>query len=385
MILDYHESPLKRRFKAVLTKPHQPFFLLGVTVALLAIFVLGFALRGTLAVDIKPYHAFNMAILMPTALFLGFLFTVLYRFLLVMPFLQKEYMRVFWLLLAGAMLSNVGFFTFAALLMSGIILTFVAQILALGIFIKAYASSNIKDKLEIFWILSAFSFGGFATLFFGVSQIYPKLEPLAVNIAFYPFAVGVVFLIAQKMVPNFFILYFGVTAPTKNNALPGVVLLSLIAVAIFRSFDLPLLVFAANLLGAIALTMIFLENRFIFRKAPPVLWVLQLASVWFFIGFLVGLSELVLIVPPLLQIHIWGVGFIATMMVGFGSRVAMGHSGRKIAADRLTSFIFAAFALLTIVRIAGVFFAPFLEASVYFWCIIFGIWIYKYTPMLISD
>lgn len=110
MILDYYESPLKRRYKAVLTKPHQPFFLLGVLTAFFSIAALSFAIKGVFDADIRLFHVFNIAILMPTALFLGFLTTVLYRFLLVMPFTQKEYMQIFWVLLAGVVLVEIGFF-----------------------------------------------------------------------------------------------------------------------------------------------------------------------------------------------------------------------------------------------------------------------------------
>ncbi len=384
MTLDYYESPLKRRFKAVLTKPHQPYFLLGATIALLSIAIIGLALKGLVILDIRAYHAFNMALLMPTALFLGFLFTVLYRFLLVMPFLQKDYMKVFWALLLGVLFSEIGFFVSDAVLFVGILFVLYAQASAMLIFVQAYKKSTVEGKAEIFWILSAFAFGACASLLFALSIFYPTLASIAINTAFYPFAVGVVFLIAQKMVPNFFILYFGVIRPDKTAiGLSGVILCSLAVIAVSKSFDLPLILLGANLIGAGAAALVFWENRFIFRKAPPVLWVLQLGSFWFFAGFAAGLMEAG--TSSLLQIHTWGVGFIATMMIGFGSRVAMGHSGRKIEADKITTLIFISLAVLTIARLLGVFFAPFVDISIYLWCVVFGIWIYKYAPMLTSD
>jgi len=386
MILDYHESRLKRKCKAALTKPHQPFFLLGITVALLSIAVLGFALKGTFALDIKTYHALNMAIVMPTALFLGFLITVLYRFLLVMPFLQKEYMRIFAALLIGALLCQIGFFVSEAVIFVGVLSVLIAHILAMRMFVKAYKKSNIEDKREVFWILLAFGFAAPGCLLFAASIFYPALLPLAVNISFYPFAVGMVFAIAQKMVPNFFILYYGVMQPSKNNSLLPIILLCLFMIAVSRSFDIPLLSFVANLLGLAATATLFWINRFVFRKAPAILWVLQIGALWFFAGFAVGVSESLLSsVPHLLQVHIWGIGFIVTMIIGFGSRVAMGHSGRKIDADKTTVFIFVTLVFLVFVRLLGVFYPTLLEASIYLWCFIFTVWAYKYAPMLVSD
>jgi len=136
---------------------------------------------------------------------------------------------------------------------------------------------------------------------------------------------------------------------------------------------------------------LFYDNRFIFRRAPAVLWVLQIGALWFLAGFAsgiaVGISDLLHmgVVPSLLQAHIFGVGFIITMAIGFGSRVAMGHSGRKIAADKLSAIIFASLVLLTVIRLIGVYSPVFLEGSIHLWCLIFGVWIYKYAPMLTSD
>jgi len=391
VILDYYESPLKRRYKAVLTKPHQPFFLLGVFVAFFSIAALGFAIKGAIDVDIRLFHVFNMAILMPTALFLGFLTTVLYRFLLVTPFLQKDYMRIFWVLLSGVVVAEIGFFVSNAILLIGIILVFAAQSLALRMFAGAYKKSTITDKREIFWFLFAFSFGAFASLAFAAAIFYPPLAIFAINLAFYPFAVGVVFAVAQKMVPSFFILYFGVMEPKKNRSLLPVILISLLSIAVFGAFNFDFLAFCANIIGTAATFMLFYENRFIFRKAPAVLWVLQIGALWFLAGFasgvVAGISALLHtgVIPSLLQTHIFGVGFIVTMAIGFGSRVAMGHSGRKIAADRVSAIVFASLMALTVARLIGVYSPIFLEGSIYLWCLIFGVWIYKYAPMLTSD
>lgn len=391
MIMDYYESPLKRRYKAVLTKPHQPFFLLGAFIAFYSIAILGFAIKGWVGVDIRLFHIFNMTILMPTALFLGFLTTVLYRFLLVMPFLQKEYMIIFWVLLAGVVVLEIGFFTSNIVVLAGILLVFTAQSLALKMFIRAYIASTISDKKEIFWFLFAFSFGAISSILLGTSIFYPKISTFAFNLAFYPFAIGVVFAVAQKMIPNFFTIYFGVIEPKKNAALLPIILFSLLSVAIFKALDFIFLILCANMIGTLATFILFYNNRFIFRKAPAVLWVLQIGALWFLAGFASGVAAgildllQILVVSSLLQAHIFGVGFIVTMVIGFGSRVAIGHSGRKIAADKLTYIIFASLVLLTVVRLAGVYSPIFLEGSIYLWCLIFGVWIYKYTPMLIGD
>ncbi|MDD3466358.1 MAG: NnrS family protein, partial [Campylobacterales bacterium] len=68
-----------------------------------------------------------------------------------------------------------------------------------------------------------------------------------------------------------------------------------------------------------------------------------------------------------------------------GSRVAMGHSGRKIVADKKTTVIFISIIFLSIIRALGVFDAYLLNISIYVWCIVFTIWLYFYAPMLLSE
>jgi uncharacterized protein involved in response to NO len=391
MTLDYYESPLKRKFKAFLTKPHQPFFLLGAFLAFYSVAMLAFMLNGQLSMDIRFFHTFNISVLMPTALFLGFLTTVLYRFLLVMPFLQKDYMRIFWTLASGVIIAQIGFFVWDFILFFGIITVAASQILALKMFIGAYSKSNIDDKQDPFWILAAFCAGAISTLLFAASIFLPQLLSLAINIAFYAFAVAIVFAVAQKMVPNFFSIYFASEQPAKNKYLLPALISSLFAIALLRSFGFDLLLLAINTIGlALGIGLLY-KHKNIFTKSPAVLWVLQLGMVWFVCGFAGGVLEGVLKliynidISSLFQVHIWGVGFIATMIIGFGSRVALGHSGRKIAADTLSALIFASLTVLAIVRIVAVFEPSFLSFSAYLWCAIFGVWLYRYTPMLISE
>lgn len=387
MILDYYESPLKRKYKAVLTKPHQPFFILGIAVAIWNIAILGFAVRGKLDIDITTFHTFGMSALMPTALFLGFLFTVLYRFLLVMPFLQKDYMSVFWVLLASTLISQIGFFVDTRIALFGMALLPVAQAMALRIFVSAYVSSTVKDKSEILLILSAFASGIIGSVLFAASIFYPAILSFAVSVSFYVFAVGVVFMVAQKMIPNFFTIYFGVEQPQKSIPTIALLLVSLIGVAIARGALSQEILLVSNAIGLAATTAIFWKNRFIFRKAPPILWVLQLGSAWLWIGFVAGIAEAIGIAyfNNLSQAHIFGIGFITTLIIGFGSRVSMGHSGRKIVADKSTTLIFSLMFLMVPVRLIGIYVPFFIDISVALWSFIFIFWTYKYLPMLLSD
>lgn len=384
MILDYSESKLKRRYKAVLTKPHQPFFILGTAVALYGVLIAWPILNGYISADLRLMHAFNMALLMPTSLFLGFLMTVLYRFLLVMPFLQKEYMNVFWYLLAGALCAQVGFLFFPIFTVVGFSLVFISQALALKMFFAAYKKSNVEERHDPFWILVSFCFGAISSILFILSLLFESLQTIAVNIALYAFATGTVFAVAQKMVPNFFTLYYGVIQPKKEKAVMPVIIASLFAIAVFKSLSMAAPTLIADIFGAAASMYFLWKNRFIFRVFPSILWILQIGMVWFTLGFVGGIAESIT-KSVLLQVHIFGAGFISTMAIGFGSRVALGHSGRKIEADKLTTTIFITFSIVVLIRLFATIEPLLLNIGIYGWGIVFTVWLAKYIPMLTSD
>lgn len=98
------------------------------------------------------------------------------------------------------------------------------------------------------------------------------------------------------------------------------------------------------------------DNNFILKKAPPILSILAVGWFWFcgcFGGCRIGvLADGGLY---LAGAHMLGAGFIGTMMIGFASRVALGHSNNKIDADRVTVLLFGLFRLVVAVRPNGCF------------------------------
>lgn len=76
----------------------------------------------------------------------------------------------------------------------------------------------------------------------------------------------------------------------------------------------------------------------------PVLWVLHVGHAWLAVGFLcLGASALGDVFPASTGAHALSAGAIGTMIVGVMSRVALGHTGRPIAASPA---IVAAYALV---------------------------------------
>lgn len=120
----------------------------------------------------------------------------------------------------------------------------------------------------------------------------------------------------------------------------------------------------------------------------PMLAILHVGHIWLGLGLLVsGINAFVPFILPNLGLHIVTMGGLSTISLGMMARVAMGHTGRKIEA---TPSVVAAFALINIaVVVRGIVpvFAPshyvsVVIASSVVWAMAFGIYLFKYIPIL---
>jgi uncharacterized protein involved in response to NO len=71
------------------------------------------------------------------------------------------------------------------------------------------------------------------------------------------------------------------------------------------------------------------------------------------------------------------------------ARVSQGHSGRNIAASRLTSVAFGCLLLAAIIRVAGTMtgsdnYSISIAASATFWILAFALFVIEYMPVLIK-
>lgn len=85
-------------------------------------------------------------------------------------------------------------------------------------------------------------------------------------------------------------------------------------------------------------------------------------------------------------LHALGVGFFGSVLMAMVSRVTLGHSGRKLAADRLTWGLFLGLELVVVVRITAELVpagwsALVMLLAVLGWLGVFGAWATRYLPI----
>jgi uncharacterized protein involved in response to NO len=118
----------------------------------------------------------------------------------------------------------------------------------------------------------------------------------------------------------------------------------------------------------------------------PLLVVLHLGYAWIVFGAaLLGISLLTAAVPESAAIHAFTAGAIGTMVLAVMTRVARGHTGRPLEADRVTITIYATIAAVAMMRIAAAFESDsvfLLGLSALLWVASFALFVIAYGPML---
>ena len=123
-------------------------------------------------------------------------------------------------------------------------------------------------------------------------------------------------------------------------------------------------------------------------RGKPILWILHVSYGWMPVGFLLlGLSRLgMMTIYPAL--HVFGIGVTGGLIISMITRTALGHTGRPLKAGsiELASYLCIQGALI-IWLLSGMgnnsWFYPLLVIAGTLWCATFGLYLYKYIPLLI--
>ena len=120
----------------------------------------------------------------------------------------------------------------------------------------------------------------------------------------------------------------------------------------------------------------------------PLLWILHAGHAWLAIGLgLRAVAAFTSAVPAVLATHALTVGAIGSLTLGMMARVALGHTGRPLAASPAITGAFVLLTLAAAVRVGG----PLLDVTLYratvyaagiLWTLAFAIFVVVYAPVL---
>ena len=189
--------------------------------------------------------------------------------------------------------------------------------------------------------------------------------------------------------------FFSHSFAVKNENFVKIIFTLFMLKSIFSSVDLKIAEIIIDLLLGVYMLVEFKRWELPIFSSPAILWVLHLALFWLPTAFL--LSALSLTTELLmgtsfyfLNIHLLAIGFLTTLLIGFGTRVTLGHSGQPPHADRLAANIFWFIQIVVVMRAISSINVAFgwglnflFDISFTLWLILFLVWGIRYGKVLI--
>lgn len=358
------ENKFQVWYKKFSSQPHQPFFTNGIIffILFMALILGSYTNILTLNTAVLDFHAYTMVFVVFIQFFLGFLYVVFPRFLTQAEIKPKVYMNNFLLYF----ISSIGIFfsllfSLKILFAIFVLMMFVAQVLSFKLLYSIHQKSIVKVKDDTKWVLIYFSAGLVTHLMFIISLIdFPQayfIKQVAINSGFYLFIFGIIFTISQRMIPFFTSMKVPGYVINKSKNLMEILFVLLILKVVLLSFGTVEL----NLIADVPLFVLFVRELIKWKlpvfNSIAIMWILFISLYWipfaFFISIIESLSAIFNtgLVFEKVVIHTLAVGYFVTVLIGFGTRVVLGHSGQTPHADKFAITIFIAVQFIAFLRI----------------------------------
>ena len=390
MHMKFSEDPKSNYF---FSQPHQPFFVLAFINAIVTMLVFLLSYKGVLHIAILPstFHAYGIIFLVFTPAFIAFLFTTFSKFTSTEPIKVKTYMRVFTLFYLGSILYMLG--SIVTPVFSGIamVILFAGHLQVVLILRDMYLQTKMPDKQDIYWILHAMIWGIVSHFLFLMATLFymPLMVP-AIDISIYLYLFLLTITVAQRMIP-----FFSHSMIEKNENVLRIIF-ALLLLHIILENVIPHSSFVADLALAYVIGKELLRWKLPSPKSNPMLLILHVAMYWVPVAFvLAAITNLITLTLGgnflFLDKHVLILGFVFTILIGFGTRVTLGHSGNKMEADKWVQALFIWTQVVVIVRIITSFVAALgwnfmilFDISATVWMLMFIAWGVRFFAVLIQ-
>ena len=388
------EPPKTTALQNLQAQPHRIFFFAGVVQGLLFVSLIGLNYAGliSLKADVGLYHAFAMTFIVFTQFFAGFLLTTFPRYLSRPSASQKEYMPIVWLINGGGILFVALSFVSKMALIAPMLIILAGYVKLCLCLLDFQTKSTVANKADTTWMLRSFALGALGHVLFILDLFIPSYTyALALGVSFYLYLFLIVLIVSQKMMPFFAANTIMGYTMNKSKYFLHFIVVALILKVVLEALNVNAFVADCALFGII--TYELLKWRLPFRKSPPILWVLFLSIWWVPVGFglfVVQDFSALLGAPIYLEkspLHALALGYFTTVLIGFGTRVILGHSGRTPKADAYAVTLFGLIQAMALIRvIAGIFpqigYLHAVLTVAVLWIVIFGVWSKRYIHIL---
>lgn len=370
--------------------PHRAYFGAGVCTLLLLALWWSVALPRS---DVTAAPAMLVhGLIMPLGIFppfmLGFVFTAGPRWLGTQA--PKGHLPLALGQLGGLLLMLIGFHAGGHWPLPGLALLFLVWWRATWLWFDCILHAPSGDKRHARYILLAMLSGNVALLcvMAWVLSGDATLWLLARNLILWGWILPIFMVVAHRMIPFFTQSVVPQRTLWRPPALLQTWLLGCAALVVTLSLDW------APLAAVIALALAVGTGYAALQWAGcrlrgacggnRLLAMLHLSFAWLPIGFLLlALEQAGLIAPGSAAVHAFGLGFCATMLVGFVTRVTLGHSGRPLQPSALIWSLYLGLHAVALLRVAfalGGGAPVLLHGLAALWLLLIAVWATRMLP-----
>lgn len=375
----------------LLSYAFRPFFLLGAVFGIVAIALWLAMLHAPglvpVARDAVAWHAHEMLFGFAGAAIAGFLLTAVATWTGRPPVTGRLLgaLVAAWLAGRAAMLLGSGL---PSVLVALVDLAFPALLAFIAT--REIVAGGSRRNFGIAGVVTAFAvLDGLFHL--GYSGLWPGADRMALYLTAHGLLV-LITVIGGRIIPTFtgnWLRQRGDTRPPRSRPRVETLLIPLAILAgIADSIPGPALVAGVLSLAAAVLHGLRLSGwRGLAAAREPLVLILHVAYAWLPVGYvLLGLTALGLPLPRSAALHALTMGGVGTMILAITTRVALGHTGRALAAAPLTTVAYVVLNIGVLVRILSPLapgaYLSLIDTAALAWLITFSLFLMVYWPIL---
>lgn len=371
--------PKETKWQKFTKQPHQMFFLASIVWSIIIMLYSALTYAGIQNGDFLFLHGIGLMYGIFLNAFLGFLITVIPRYTQGTAIAKKQYILL-WFVYQIAVFIAIFINPFI-----GKLLLMISILMSGMIFLFTLYNAKLSSQHESVWL---------SLSFFVEVLVFAAHLAWGIDLAWYTMwflILPIVVIVSTRMIPSFYSVYFQSPLALNSKLFTASIVILLWLIGLSKDNSTMVAIFSG-------LTFLYLLYYFmkldIYRKAPPMVWILGVGFLWLPIGFLVLFIESAFGLYTLkMSFHIFMVGFVFTLLIGFGTRVILGHSGRPIEADKLTLFLFISTQVIVIFRLLASIFQimnlPLVSILLYttfvMWIGLFIIWLVRYGKTILGN
>lgn len=382
---------MQRQHWTILSYAFRPFFLLGPLFGMVAILLWVATLHASgfapATRDPVAWHAHEMLFGFAGAAIAGFLLTAVATWTSRPPVAGPVLGTLVVAWIAGRMAMLLGA-RLPDLLLALVDLAF--PVLLAAIVTREIVAGGSRRNFGIAGVVAAFAVLD-AVFHLGQSGAWPGADRAALFLTAHGLLV-LITVIGGRVIPNFtgnWLRLRGDTRPPRSRPWVEALLIPLVILAgIADSVALPAPVVATLSLAAAALHAVRLLGwRGTAAAGEPLVAILHVAYAWLPVGYLLlGLTALGVPLPRSAALHALTMGGVGSMILAIATRVALGHTGRALAAAPLTTLAYVVLNVGVLVRIlsplAPAAYLTLIDTAAAAWLVAFGLFVLVYWPIL---